>query len=203
MHPASSAQTVGQASPIATRSLFSRGALAAGRAARARVAPREAFGRFFGKKSAEDAVSAVDGAGPSSAAAAAMDPADGRACCPWRTARTTPGPGTSFPTRKTERRAPNRSSREVKSGRPFVRVRPTPLRNPRVALYSKAMAANVGIEESEVTGSSRFARFFSGDADAVPGMDTWATPYALSIMGKRQFQNCPFATRSGYGDGRR
>ena len=201
MHPAPSARTVGQTSPIATRLLFSRGALAAGRAARARVAPREAFGRFFGKKSAEDAVSAVDGAGPSSAAAAAMDPADGpsvlsladRADHSW-TRHLVPDP-------ETERRAPNRSSREVKSGH-FVRVRPTPLRNPRVALYSKAMAANVGIEESEVTGSSRFARFFSGDADAVPGMDTWATPYALSIMGKRQFQNCPFGNGNGYGDGR-
>ena len=207
MHPAPSARTVGQAFPISTRSLFSRGAPAAGRAARARVAPQEAFGRFFGKKSAEEAFGAarpdaVDGAGSEgSAAAAAMDPSDGpsvlsladRADHSW-TRHLVPDP-------ETERRAPNRSSREVKSGH-FVRVRPTPLRNPRVALYSAAMAKNLGIEESDVTGSSRFAAFFSGDADAVPGMDTWATPYALSIMGKRQFQNCPFGNGNGYGDGR-
>ena len=203
MHPGPSARTVGQASPIATRSLFSRGALAAGRAARARVAPREAFGRFFGKKSAESSPDAVDGVGSDRSAAGplAMDPSDGpsvlaladRADHSW-TRHLTPDP-------ETERRAPNRSSREVKSGH-FVRVRPTPLRNPRVALYSAAMAANLGISEDDVTGSSRFAAFFSGDADAVPGMDTWATPYALSIMGKRQFQNCPFGNGNGYGDGR-
>ena len=203
MHPAPSARTVGQASPIATRSLFSRGALAAGRAARARVAPREAFGRFFGKKSAASSPDAVDGVGSDRSAAGplAMDPSDGpsvlaladRADHSW-TRHLTPDP-------ETERRAPNRSSREVKSGH-FVRVRPTPLRNPRVALYSAAMAANLGISEGDVTSSSRFAAFFSGDADAVPGMDTWATPYALSIMGKRQFQNCPFGNGNGYGDGR-
>jgi hypothetical protein len=89
----------------------------------------------------------------------------------------------------------------VKSGH-FVRVKPTPLRNPRVALYSAAMVGNLGIAEDDVVGSTRFAKFFSGDADAVPGMDTWATPYALSIMGKRQFQNCPFGNGNGYGDGR-
>ena len=42
----------------------------------------------------------------------------------------------------------------------------------------------------------------SGDKSAVPGMDTWATPYALSIMGQRQVSNCPFGTGNGYGDGR-
>ena len=31
---------------------------------------------------------------------------------------------------------------------------------------------------------------------------TWATPYALSIMGKRQDSNCPFGNGNGYGDGR-
>ena len=32
--------------------------------------------------------------------------------------------------------------------------------------------------------------------------ETWATPYALSIMGKRYTSNCPFGTGNGYGDGR-
>ena len=180
--------------------MFSRGALAAGRAARARVAPREAFGRFFGKKSA-DSASSAESSPDAAAMASAMDPSDGpsvlalaqRADHSW-TRHLTPDP-------ETERRAPNRSSREVKSGH-FVRVKPTPLRNPRVALYSTAMVTNLGIAEDDVVGSSRFAKFFSGDADAVPGMDTWATPYALSIMGKRQFQNCPFGNGNGYGDGR-
>jgi len=180
--------------------LFSRGALAAGRAARARVAPREAFGRFFGKKSA-DSASSAESTPDAAAVATAMDQTDGpsvlalaqRADHSW-TRHLTPDP-------ETERRAPNRSSREVKSGH-FVRVKPTPLRNPRVVMYSKEMVTNLGIAEEDVTSSTRFAKFFSGDADAVPGMDTWATPYALSIMGKRQFQNCPFGNGNGYGDGR-
>ena len=47
-----------------------------------------------------------------------------------------------------------------------------------------------------------FARFFGGDAAAVNGMESWATPYALAIMGQRQSSNCPFGTGNGYGDGR-
>jgi uncharacterized protein YdiU (UPF0061 family) len=31
---------------------------------------------------------------------------------------------------------------------------------------------------------------------------TWATPYALSIYGEDMYQNCPFGTGDGYGDGR-
>jgi uncharacterized protein YdiU (UPF0061 family) len=33
-------------------------------------------------------------------------------------------------------------------------------------------------------------------------MRTWATPYALSIMGQRMTSNCPFGNGNGYGDGR-
>jgi len=32
--------------------------------------------------------------------------------------------------------------------------------------------------------------------------DTWATPYALSIMGTPYTSNCPYKTGNGYGDGR-
>jgi uncharacterized protein YdiU (UPF0061 family) len=32
--------------------------------------------------------------------------------------------------------------------------------------------------------------------------ETWATPYALSIMGTRYTSNCPYQTGNGYGDGR-
>merc|ERR1719326_2088437 len=38
--------------------------------------------------------------------------------------------------------------------------------------------------------------------DAIPGFDSWATPYALSIMGQAMYDNCPFGTGNGYGDGR-
>ncbi len=33
-------------------------------------------------------------------------------------------------------------------------------------------------------------------------IQTWATPYALSIMGRRYTNNCPYGTGDGYGDGR-
>ena len=105
------------------------------------------------------------------------------------------------PDPETEQRTPNRSSREVKSGH-FVTVKPTPLRNPKVVLYSPGMVKNLGMKEEDVLGSKRFAAYFSGDSDVVPGMSTWATPYALSIMGARQTGNCPFGNGNGYGDGR-
>ena len=104
------------------------------------------------------------------------------------------------PDPETAKHAPNRSSREVRSGH-FVRVLPTPLKKPRVALYSDEMLANLGMSPEDAR-SERFARFFSGDQGVVPNMDSWATPYALSIMGQRQTGNCPFGNGNGYGDGR-
>ena len=60
----------------------------------------------------------------------------------------------------------------------------------------------VGLSE-EACASEAFARFFGADQSAVPGMDTsWATPYALSIFGSEMYDNCPFKTGNGYGDGR-
>ena len=159
------------------------------RAARGRGVPASAFG-WFGKRSA--------GAGASSTATLAMPPPEDGAGLLALTDRAdhswlkqlTPDPDTA-------KHAPNRTSREVRSGH-YVRVPPTPLSNPRVAIHSPAMAANLGVPESDVQ-SERFARFFSGDADVLPGMETWATPYALSIMGQRQVSNCPFGNGNGYG----
>jgi uncharacterized protein YdiU (UPF0061 family) len=83
-----------------------------------------------------------------------------------------------------------------------VPVRPTPLPDPVVAAYSPEVAAMVGLSE-EACASEAFARFFGADQSAVPGMDTsWATPYALSIFGSEMYDNCPFKTGNGYGDGR-
>ena len=50
-----------------------------------------------------------------------------------------------------------------------------------------------------------FVRLFSGDVAAFTDTltrVTWATPYALSIYGEDMYQNCPFGTGDGYGDGR-
>lgn len=96
---------------------------------------------------------------------------------------------------------PNQAMREVKSGH-YVPVKPTPLPQPKLVLHSAAMAAELGLSE-EHCASPEFLRFFSGDTDAVPDGDSWATPYALSIYG--QFQRngqCPFKNGCGYGDGR-
>lgn len=100
----------------------------------------------------------------------------------------------------TEKFQPNRSSRQVFSGH-FVPVKPTPLPKPFLVSFSPSMAAEIGLNEETCT-SDDFVAFFSGDIDRVPGFKSWATPYALSIYGKEMYQNCPFGTGNGYGDGR-
>lgn len=105
-----------------------------------------------------------------------------------------------------ERNAPNKKSREVKSGH-FVPVRPTPLPDVRYVHHSPAMAAALGVSDADAQADD-FVRFFGGHFDAAlgtpppPNAASWATPYALSIMGNPQTQNCPFGTGNGYGDGR-
>jgi len=95
---------------------------------------------------------------------------------------------------------PNRSSRQVRSGH-YVPVKPLPLGAPRLVIHSPSMAASLGISEEEVQ-TDRFKAFFSGDIDQVEGFRSWATPYALSIMGQAYSSNCPFGNGNGYGDGR-
>ena len=68
-------------------------------------------------------------------------------------------------------------------------------------IHSKKVLEDIGLCEGDES-SETFVRFFSGDSDAIPGMKTWATPYALSIMGQKHTSNCPFGTGEGYGDGR-
>ena len=107
-----------------------------------------------------------------------------------------------------ERHAPNRRSREVRSGH-YVRVRPRPLPEPALIAHSASMAAALGLTpgafgaQGEGAGAPTEAvRFFAGEQDLAPGLESWATPYALSIMGRRYKNNCPFGTGNGYGDGR-
>ena len=105
----------------------------------------------------------------------------------------------------------NNIRRPVYNGH-FVPVRPDPLRNPRLVIHSPDMAKELGLSSEDVD-SSAFVKFFSGEVDGALDGDsvtnsvkqsikTWATPYALSIMGKRYTSNCPFGTGDGYGDGR-
>jgi hypothetical protein len=80
---------------------------------------------------------------------------------------------------ETEQYAPNKESRQVRSGH-YVKVLPTPLPKPKYIIHSEAMAKALGISEADVQ-SERFVRFFSGDQAQIPGLNSWATPYALSM----------------------
>eukprot|EP00927_Polykrikos_kofoidii_P030855 TRINITY_DN26547_c0_g1_i2.p1 TRINITY_DN26547_c0_g1~~TRINITY_DN26547_c0_g1_i2.p1 ORF type:complete len:609 (+),score=111.53 TRINITY_DN26547_c0_g1_i2:88-1914(+) len=100
-----------------------------------------------------------------------------------------------------EKNAPNKDSREVKSGH-FVRVRPTPLPNPYLVAVSPAMCSELGLSVEACQTDPRFVKFFSGDANVLSQFETWATPYALSIFGSEMYRNCPFGNGNGYGDGR-
>lgn len=96
---------------------------------------------------------------------------------------------------------PNQTMRQVRSGH-FVPVAPKPLPKPLLVTYSPEMSQELGLTE-DMCNSAEFARFFSGDLAAVPGSESWATPYALSIFGVfRRNQQCPFQNGHGYGDGR-
>eukprot|EP00238_Polyblepharides_amylifera_P009021 CAMPEP_0196584756 /NCGR_PEP_ID=MMETSP1081-20130531/48356_1 /TAXON_ID=36882 /ORGANISM="Pyramimonas amylifera, Strain CCMP720" /LENGTH=618 /DNA_ID=CAMNT_0041906083 /DNA_START=228 /DNA_END=2085 /DNA_ORIENTATION=+ len=105
------------------------------------------------------------------------------------------------PDPETEKYEPNHSSRQVRSGH-YVLVRPTPLPAPSLVTYSPEMAALLNLSPNSVEQDPRFALYFAGHWDQVPGLQTWCTPYALSIMGTPQVHNCPFGTGNGYGDGR-
>ena len=58
-----------------------------------------------------------------------------------------------------------------------------------------------GLSDADCS-TEAFIDFFSGDVGAVPGMTSWATPYALAIMGTPMVRQCPFKDGTGYGDGR-
>jgi uncharacterized protein YdiU (UPF0061 family) len=110
------------------------------------------------------------------------------------------------PDPETEIYAPNKKSREVKSGH-YVVVKPTPLPEPRLVTVSLDMARELGLDINDCFNDPRFVRFFSGDISSFTkpngeSFKSWATPYALSIYGTDYYQNCPFGTGNGYGDGR-
>jgi hypothetical protein len=77
----------------------------------------------------------------------------------------------------------------------YVRVRPTPLTNPKLVIYSQELAKELRLNSWEVE-SDAFVKYFSGDVDGATAdhegigeVETWATPYALSIMGRRYTSN--------------
>ena len=93
--------------------------------------------------------------------------------------------------------------REVFSGH-YVPVNPTPIENPQYIAHSKNFFKELGFADS-LAKSPDFMHMFSGDISNVPAplrKTGWATGYALSIYGTEYYQQCPFGTGNGYGDGR-
>jgi len=93
--------------------------------------------------------------------------------------------------------------RQVFSGH-YVPVSPTPIENPEYVAHSKNLFRELGIADS-LAQSADFVRMFSGDLSLVPEPMRkvgWACGYALSIYGNEYYQQCPFQTGNGYGDGR-
>ena len=108
----------------------------------------------------------------------------------------------------------NQTKRPVFNGH-YVLVAPTPLPQPRLVAYSRAVACDVlQFTPTQVEDDPDFLRFVSGQAmieesnsnnnnsTSSVSVSSWATPYALSIMGQRHTSNCPYGTGDGYGDGR-
>jgi serine/tyrosine/threonine adenylyltransferase len=125
----------------------------------------------------------------------------------------------------------NRTQRPVFNGH-YVPVKPVGIPNPRLLLYSRDVAEQLLQLAPQHVQSSVFLSYVSGNFDAVeqellkeseseadkaeasstspaaaplplpPALVSWATPYALSIMGTRYTSNCPYGTGDGYGDGR-
>ena len=110
------------------------------------------------------------------------------------------------------RHAPNKRMREVKSGH-YVEVEPTPLPNPCYVIHSRSFFDELNLPES-LASEDAFMQFFTGtpalvvdsaNANSEPPYvrsSGWASGYALSIYAQEMYQNCPFNTGNGYGDGR-
>jgi uncharacterized protein YdiU (UPF0061 family) len=93
--------------------------------------------------------------------------------------------------------------REVFSGH-YVPVCPTPIENPVYISHSKNFFDELGLDDRLAT-SEDFMKMFSADTSDLPeslDKNGWATGYALSIYGTEYYEQCPFRTGNGYGDGR-
>ncbi|WP_150913594.1 protein adenylyltransferase SelO [Marinobacter halotolerans] len=93
--------------------------------------------------------------------------------------------------------------RQVFSGH-YVPVKPTPIESPEYVAHSENLFQQLGLANS-LAQSDDFVRMFSGDLSRAPEplrKVGWACGYALSIYGNEFYQQCPFQTGNGYGDGR-
>jgi uncharacterized protein YdiU (UPF0061 family) len=93
--------------------------------------------------------------------------------------------------------------RQVFSGH-YVPVHPTPIESPIYITHSKDFFDELGFCHT-LAKSEDFIQMFSGDTSQLPEplrKTGWATGYALSIYGTEYYEQCPFKTGNGYGDGR-
>lgn len=93
--------------------------------------------------------------------------------------------------------------RQVFSGH-YVPVKPTPIQDPIYITHSKTFFEELGLSDSLAT-SPDFIKMFSADTANLPEPLKklgWACGYALSIYGTEYYDQCPFRTGNGYGDGR-
>ena len=95
------------------------------------------------------------------------------------------------------------SPRQVFTGH-YVPVNPTPIKDPLYIAHSKSFFNELGFSDN-LAQSNDFIKMFSGDLSHIPEplrKQGWATGYALSIYGREYYEQCPFQTGNGYGDGR-
>ncbi|MGB5868334.1 MAG: protein adenylyltransferase SelO family protein, partial [Arcobacteraceae bacterium] len=85
-----------------------------------------------------------------------------------------------------------------------VPVNPTPIDAPVYIAHRKKLFSELGFKDI-LAQSPDFMSMFSGDISNVPTPMSrvgWACGYALSIYGREYYDQCPFRTGNGYGDGR-
>jgi len=95
------------------------------------------------------------------------------------------------------------SPRQVFTGH-YIPVNPSPIKDPLYIAHSQTFFKELSLSD-DLAQSDDFMRMFSGDVTDIPEPMRpigWATGYALSIYGREYYQQCPFQTGNGYGDGR-
>jgi uncharacterized protein YdiU (UPF0061 family) len=93
--------------------------------------------------------------------------------------------------------------RQVFTGH-YVLVTPTPIKDPEYVAHSHNFFRELGFADS-MAQLPDFVSMFSGDISHLPEPMRkvgWACGYAVSIYGTEYYQQCPFKTGNGYGDGR-
>ena len=93
--------------------------------------------------------------------------------------------------------------RQIKNGH-YTLVKPTPIPSPIYIAHSQTLFEELGFSNS-LAKEEDFIQLFTGDTSKLPKTFSklgWATGYALSIYGTEYYEQCPFGTGNGYGDGR-